>query len=376
MFLHNFKYALKSMFRNKTTMFWTLLFPIGLATFMFMAFHDIMEKEEMLDIIPVAVVQYDEAENGVMEVLDTLSKEGEDQLLEITKTNEKKAKELLEDKKVEGIINVSKISLEVNENGYNARVLQVILEQYKQKENMIKDIMETNPEMLQEVLDGLTEETNYFVESTTSDASQDPYNNYFYAIFSMSCLFASFVAAEKIGRIQANVSALGMRRCIGPNPKFAVICSEYLALLLVQFGIELVTLGYMKLLGIDFGSKYPAIMLVLFIGCSIGLSMGVVIGSISKINEGGKIGILVSVSMIMSVMADLCVGGIKDVVEHHAPILNRINPAVLISDSFYALNVYDDYTQFFQNIVIMAGMSVALIVISAFILRRNRYASV
>lgn len=376
MFVHNFKYALKSLFRNKTTLFWTLIFPIGLATFMFMAFNDLMEKDEMLDVIPVAVIHYDEAENGLMEVLDILSEEGEDQLIEVTKTDGKKAEKLLEDKKVEGVIDASKISLTVYENGYNACVVQVILEQYKQKENIIKDVMETNPQMLQTVLDGLYKETSYYVESTTTDAVQNQYNNYFYAIFAMSCLFASFVAIERISRIQANVSALGMRRCLGPNHKFTVVCAEYLALLLMQFVIEVITLGYMKFLGVDFGNRYPAIMLVLLIGCSIGLSIGVIIGSIAKMSEGSKTGLAVSISMLMSVMADLCAAGIKDLVEHNIPILNRINPAVLISDSFYALNVYDNYTKFSQNILIMAGMSIALIIISSLILRGNRYASV
>lgn len=376
MFIHNFTYALKSLFRNKTTLFWTLIFPIGLASFMFMAFHDLMEKDEMLEAIPVAVVNYEETDNGIMEVLDTLSEEGEDQMIKVTKTDRKKADQLLKDKKIEGIIDATKISLTVNENGYNAMVLQVILEQYKQKETIIKDVVKQNPQMIQSVLDNLTKDTSFYVESTTTDAKQNVYNNYFYAIFAMSCLFASFVAIERIGRIQANVSALGMRRCLGPNHKFTVVCAEYLALLLVQFTIEVITLCYMRLLGVDFGTRYPAILLILLIGCSIGLSIGVIIGSVSKMTEGGKTGLAVSISMAMSVMADLCVGGMKDLVEHHVPILNRINPAVLISDSFYALSVYDNYTKYFQNIAIMAGMSILLIIISSFILRGNRYASV
>lgn len=376
MFFHNFVYALKSLFRNKTTLFWTLIFPVGLATFMFMSFHDLMEKDEMLDIIPVAVVDYENSDNNLMDVLDTLSEENEDQMLTLTKTDEKKAKQLLADKKVEGIINVSDVSLKVNENGYNALVLQVILEQYKQKENIIKDVLEMNPAMIQTVIDDMEKDTSYYVESSTTKSKQNQYNNYFYAIFAMSCMFASFVAIERISRIQANVSALGMRRCLGPTHKFSVVCAEYLALLIVQFGIEIFTLCYMRFLGVDFGNRYPAILLILLIGCSIGLSMGVIIGSIAKMTEGGKTGLAVAISMALSVMADLCVGGIKDLVEHNIPILNRINPAVLISDSFYALNVYDNYTKYFQNITIMAVMSILLLIISSFILRRNRYASV
>lgn len=376
MFFHNFKYSLKSLFRNKTTLFWTLIFPIGLATFMYMAFGDLMERDEMFSPVAVAVIHMEDSEEEFKTILDELSKEGEDQILVVTKTDEKKARKLLKEKKVKGVIDAKDISLLVNENGYDSMVLQVVLEEYKQQKNIITEIAKSNPAALGDYIENMGESTNFYVESSTTKASQNQYNNYFYAIFAMSCLFASFVAIERIGRIQANVSALGMRRCLSPNAKFSVICAEYLALLIVQFVIEAFTLLYMKMIGVDFGNRYPEILLVLLVGCSIGLSIGVIIGSFSNLSEGSKQGIAVAISMMMSVMADLCVGGMKDLVEHHVPILNRINPAVLISDCFYALNVYEDYTKFNQNLLIMVGMSVALIVISSFILRRNRYASV
>lgn len=376
MFFHNFKYALKSLFRNQTTLFWTLLFPIGLATFMNMAFGGLMEKDEMLSAIPVAVVNYDTDENGLMEILEILGEKGDDQLLSITKTTKKKADTLLKDKKVEGIIDVEAVSLIVNENGYDSMILQTVLEEYKQKENIIKDVLEKHPEQIQTVINVFSKENSYFVESTTTKADQNQYNSYFYAIFAMSALFASFVGIERISRIQANVSALGMRRCLSPNHKFLVVISEYFALLIVQFSIEVITLGYMKLIGIDFGNKYPAILLILLLGCSIGISIGIIIGSSVKLSEGNKQGIAVGISMLMSVMADLCIGGLKNMVEHTVPILNRINPAVLISNSFYALNVYEDYSKYFENIIILAVMSVGLLIVSACILRGNRYASV
>ena len=55
MFLHNFKYSLKTLFRNKTLIFWTFAFPIILGTLFNLAFKDI-EKNEMLEIIDIAVV--------------------------------------------------------------------------------------------------------------------------------------------------------------------------------------------------------------------------------------------------------------------------------------------------------------------------------
>ena len=63
-------------------------------------------------------------------------------------------------------------------------------------------------------------------------------------------------------------------------------------------------------------------------------------------------------------------------IAHKLPIANRLNPACLISDSFYSLNVYDSYDRFFRNISIMAVESVILLIIAFALLRREKYASI
>lgn len=100
------------------------------------------------------------------------------------------------------------------------------------------------------------------------------------------------------------------------------------------------------------------------------------LGSWSKCSYGGKIGIAVAASLTFSFMADLMVHGIKNSIEDKLPILNRVNPAVLVTDCLYALNVYDNYDRYFRNILILTGMAVCLLGASILVLRRNKYASV
>lgn len=64
MFVHNFKYALKTLFRNRMLIFWTFAFPIILGAFFNMAFSDI-ENSEQLDIIDVAVVENEDFNNNM-----------------------------------------------------------------------------------------------------------------------------------------------------------------------------------------------------------------------------------------------------------------------------------------------------------------------
>ena len=78
-------------------------FPIILGTLFNLAFKDI-EKNEMLEIIDIAVVDNSEFENNAYfkESLKTLSdKSNENQLFNIKYTNLKKSKELLDKKKKE-----------------------------------------------------------------------------------------------------------------------------------------------------------------------------------------------------------------------------------------------------------------------------------
>jgi len=166
-----------------------------------------------------------------------------------------------------------------------------------------------------------------------------------------------------------------MRRCLTSTNKTILIISEYIMLLMIHFIVELISLLYITALGVDFGNKYPAIIATLFFGCMIGLAIGIIIGALPKVNKECKIGISVAVGMFLSVMDDLCASGIKDMVEHKFPIANRINPACLISDCFYSLNVYENYDRFFRNISIMGLESVILLTAAFILLRRKKYAS-
>lgn len=60
MFGHYFKYSFKAIFRVKEVLFWTLVFPIALATFMHMAFGNIYERTEKAHAIPVSIIHLSE----------------------------------------------------------------------------------------------------------------------------------------------------------------------------------------------------------------------------------------------------------------------------------------------------------------------------
>ena len=139
MFIRDFLYTIKILMRAKVSIFWTLVFPILLATFMYMAFGNIYEQDEMFRNIKVAVVTEDESINGLNYMLYALS-DGDDALLSVTRMSESDAEMSLADEEVEGIIYTDYVRLTVAESSVNASILETVLSEYKQYEHALKDI--------------------------------------------------------------------------------------------------------------------------------------------------------------------------------------------------------------------------------------------
>lgn len=377
MLFHNIKYTFLSMIRTKEVIFWSLVFPLALATFMYLAFGKINEVTENLETIDVAVVE--SVQNEMFDKILVEVSNGESPLLNPMKMNSQDAVSALDGKEVDGIFHVDDtISLSVRENGLNATILSSFVDRYLQNEATLTQIAKNNPLALNSAIEALSDDTSYFKEEKLTDGNTDNLSNYFYAVFAMSCLFASFTGISSMFSIQGNLSPLGQRRCVAPTKKLHVVLTLFLTNEIVQFAIELITFAYMSLvLGLDLSNKYPALFLLLFVASSFGLTMGMFIGSLKKpVTEGAKMGIGVAISMALSVMADLCVSGLMNTIEHTVPIINRLNPAALISDSFYALNTYSDYSRYTSNMVNLSAMTLILFTLTILTVRRNRYASI
>lgn len=376
MFRHVFKYGLLSLLRTKEITFWTLVFPFALTTFMYLAFGNLFETTEQFHVIPAAVVQ--EGENKVFsQMLQLVSEGGEDQLLEIHETTREKAEEMLLAGEVKGILTVGeKPALQVAESGMDQTLLQMILDQFVQYQKTISDIAQVHPEKIMQAVSALTSQAEYVEEKSSTESNQDNVINYFYAVLAMVCLFASFAGCDRILKIQANVSALGQRRNMIPVHKLKSILADFAACEIVQYSIVILLLVYMKfVLRLELGDDLPQILVLLFLGTSYGIIIGIFVGSLPRLGEGAKMGVLVSVSLALSAMSDLMISGIKNSLEHHVPLVNDINPAALITDSFYALNIYETNERFWGNMLCLGAGAVVLTLASYFMVRRSRYAS-
>ena len=375
MFFHIFKYNLVITSRNKPAMFWMLAFPIILGTFFNIAFSGIYEKDDMFSSIPVAVVE--QQENSSFKLTMEQMSDGEDALFDAEYTDKDKALELLENGDVSGVIFVGdELSLSVKGDGLKPTIIKSFLDRYKINEKIITDAAKKDPMKVQDVVDAMSKEINCVSEKNISDGNQDPYVQYFYNLIAMSCLFGTLAGLNIVIRSQGNLSDIGARTCISPIYKLKTITASLLAVTLVNYLCNVIGLLYLVFaLGIDFGAPILPLFGIALAGSLTGVSLGFFVGAIGRADEGHKTGILVAVSMFFCFMSGLMVGNMRTVVDKYAPWFNKINPAALISDSFYSLNIYDTYDRLIQNIVTLLIIT-AVCTLGGFMLtRRQKYAS-
>ena len=103
MFRHILRYGLLSLLRTREIVFWTLIFPFALTTFMYFAFSNIFSTTEQFHAIPVAVVRQSE-NKAFTQILDMLSAEGENQILQVQRKEKAQAEKMLQDGDVKGIL--------------------------------------------------------------------------------------------------------------------------------------------------------------------------------------------------------------------------------------------------------------------------------
>ena len=377
MFWHLYKYYFKASIRNKSAIFWCFAFPLILASLFYFGFGNLLNDSEELKAVPVAIVETKAAKGaeGFKQTAEELSKKGEDQLLKVQYTSLKKAEKLLQEGKIDGFYSLGEnVRLTVKENGINQTILKEVSDQYIQMNNMVRQTIKEHPEGMEKLVKAMSQNMVENQQISLGNEDANMMVQYFYALLAMVCLYGGFLGLQSALHAQANLSDIAARKAVSPAEKLKSTAADFLVGVTVQFLAFLVAIGYMWLvLKIDLGSQAGFILLV---GCFTGVSIGLFIGSIGRMSRDTKSGLNIGISMFFCFFSGLMVGNMKDIVAKHVPIFNRINPAALITDCFYSLNIYDDLSVYFRSCISLIIISVLLCLGSFFMMRREKYASI
>lgn len=379
--LHTIKYSMRTVMRNRAACFWLILFPMILGTLFKIAFSNL---GVLLERIPVAVVTAGDAREQDIETFRAVAEDlEEDGILDIVYCEKEEAFRLLEKGETDGILTVGeRVSLSVSAKAYNDRksmnqnILRTFVSRYNLSMDAVTDIALNHPERMGEVVTRMREEHFYNREESLSATESDNYVTYFYNLLAMTCMFCSMSGLVVSLNNQGNLSALGARRNISPMLKQIAVVGELAAYVLVNFGCVLVGFAYFNLvLRVDMTDRLPLTLLTLFVSETAGSAFGFFIGAIGRMPAGTKNAIAVGVSMTCCFLSGLMVGNMRAFVENKIPILNRINPTALISDSFYCLANFDTYTRYVRNMVSLCVVTAVFLTGGFLLTRRRQYAS-
>ncbi|WP_303789168.1 ABC transporter permease [Ruminococcus flavefaciens] len=377
MFLHILKYELKGGLRSKDLIIWLILFPILLGTVFKVGFGSIYEQTEKFSSIPVAVVE--ESENPAFrQVLENIQS-ADKPFLKVSFADKEKAEKLLDDGDAEGIIfSGEELRLTVKEKGLRETMLKSFIEQYSVREKIAMDAINTAPEKAQEVISALTSETvSSCTEIPVTQGNPDVYAQYFYNLIAMVAIFGCITGMTVTVRRQADLSALGARSCCSPVPKSISVLASLAGSFVLQTVCMLICVTFLAfVLNVDFGDRLWLVYPTAVLGGILGVSFGFFVGSVAHVSEKVKTAILMTTSMLLCFLSGLMMGNMKSVVAEKAPWFNNINPVAVISDSFYCLNIYEDYDRYITKLITMAVTTVIFITLGILSSRRKKYASI
>lgn len=372
-----FFYRLKCLVWDKVILFWTLLFPLVMATLFFFAFSN-LSSADAFSTIPIAVVEKEGAAGQQFfdQALKAASA-GDSPLFSVTKATREEADALLRDSEIDGYLVVDdELQMVAKQTGIHQTILKSFLDQFQQTSHTVERIAQEHPERLPALLEQLGNAQSYVQQTTPTGKRPDEILNYFYALIAMTSLFGSFWGLRNITDIQADLSEQGARRSVAPTHKLRLIVCDAAAALVVQYAEMLLLIVYLAfVLNVDLGGQVGYVLLAALAGSMTGVSMGSFIAAVIKKREGIKIALLIGLSLLLCFFSGLMNTGIRDIVNRAVPAMRYLNPANVITDAFYSLCYFDTYTRYAMNIGILFGFSLVFCLGAYFIVRRRKYAS-
>ena len=378
MFRHNFKYDILTTLRVKEVIIWLIIYPIALGTFFKVAFGNIYDNDIKFTAVKTAVVINSEQNGKAFRQVAEAIGQDDDAAFSFVYTDKDDALKQLKDEDVRGIIFVDdKLSLTVASNSLKSTMLEKFVEKYNLNAKIITDTAKIDPAKIQTVTQALTEEISTVRSQALSKGDTNMYDQYFYNLLAMVAMFGSIAGLHVATHNQGNLSPLGARKCISPTPKIKTILSNLCATFAVQAMCMAIAVTFIiTVLRVDMGNRIPLVYLTAILAGFVGSSLGFVIGSIGRFNESTKNALCTASSLLLCFCSGLMDASIKQkIAESSFAWFNKVNPAAVMCESFFSLNIYEDYTRYIQCVVTMIITVVVFITLGLLMTRRRKYAS-
>lgn len=393
MFNHIFMYRIKVLLHSREYIFWSLLFPIVLGTFFYLAFSN-LDSDENFTQIPIAVVEADESDaalflrEGIEGVSSVMSKEelsdtdsnsnmDEDYLFRTVFTDQKTADKMLLEQQIEGyFILGEEPQMVVTESDYAQAIMKAFLDIALQKLSTVTNIMtETNGQADAASILQLSSQ-EYLEIVKVSEESPNSIVLYFYTLLAMTCMYGNIAGIAEMNDIQSNQSEVAKRTAMSKVSKFRRFFPSVCASIVIQVGLSLILIAFLMLiLKVDVGEHLLLVILTSVLGNIVGIAFGACIGCMSKLKVNAKIGLGMGLTMLGCFLAGMMNAEVKYEVQKNFPLAGKLNPVNLLTDAYYSLYYYDTFDRYIENIFFLMLWCLGMLAVVFWTLRRLEYDS-
>lgn len=361
MFLHSFKNTFKILIRDKSLIFWSLIFPIILGFFFYIGLGNI-ENSMKFEPINVSVKDGLRDDKYFDDFLDKLEKEKTFKLYDEKNMNDEKITAYIKDYD----------KIEFKKSGLYESIVESVMNAYLRKGMMVEKIFKKNPTFNPNVL---TENVDHI--KNISKKNINIINTFFYTLIAMQALYGFSFGLLIIYNYEANLTTLAKRNAIAPIKKSVSLSASILSGFIINFSIVLFTiLFFNKIYKIDFSNKLGLLIFLIGLASLFGVLFGCLIGLSNKASIEIKSGIGIAVSMLFSYLAGMMNSDVKILIQENHPIINKLNPASLINDGIYSLYYYDNLDRYRTNIGYLLFLTLIFGLISYLLTRGRQYDSI
>ena len=401
--MRNFVYQLKMILREKSFIFWIVLFPIILTSIYSVGFQGIGDTD--IEAIKVGI----EKDNRIYNILRDID------ILELIEIDPKNAGDKLENADIIGYINED-LSISVARNGIRQTILGNIVREIKQiiefytagrkidnsmesdfkllvgleKDNSLDYILreigvlelvyieeseannliargeivgfiksDGSPIIEENAVDGqilksimaeveatmeeigsIALDVDYTKDGKTSMNKTSPMATVFYATIALASTYGCYPALEYVAIYNGNLSSVGIRLNTVPIKKYKFLIMGILVSLTINLASNMILLGYLKyILKEDIIYNLGASLGLIVIGNLYGIVYGMAIGSIKGLDYGKKNLLMILINLALAALSGMMSPDIKNLVEAKLPFVNKMNPLANITNGMIRHNL-------------------------------------
>ena len=316
-FLRELKYTAISMIFTVEGMFWTVAYPIILSSLFFVIFSAINTRG-----ISAAVNTGITETNPHRVIFNFIP------MVHVISMEQGAADAALREGSIQVFI-ADDLSIRIYKNGIAQTIIKNIVEQIKQTDALGIPILPSA--YGKQYIDSKNEQNNSMMIL-------------FYSLLAMVSIYSMFGSISIPERMQANISKLAVRMSAAPIKRFRLYLSGVLFFVCFNLASNLLYIGYVMLvLKLNLITDFAVTLPLLIYANLFGTAFGLCIGSIPKLTENTKVMIGVFSSLFLSFLSGMMSVSVKTALDTSFPLLSKINPIALFTDTLYNINILHEY---------------------------------